>query len=157
MLEPCAVKVASTVLRGVGDSNIAILPDRNTKNNFITAFWKLYEQKRIERISIRELCETAEYNRTTFYVYFHDIHDLFDEAIVTLISPIKDNIGCIQSLKSLIDFNSIENIFVAFFNENNKYIQLILKNNSSILEDKIKEFIIPMIKEKLINQDDSSM
>jgi AcrR family transcriptional regulator len=129
----------------------------NTKNNFITAFWKLYEQKRIEKISIRELCETAGYNRTTFYVHFYDIYDLLDEAIVNLVSPIRDNIGCIQSLKSLIDFNSIENVFVAFFNENNKYIQLILKNHPYILEDKAKEVIIPIIKEKLINQDNSSI
>ncbi|CEN87006.1 TetR/AcrR family transcriptional regulator [Paraclostridium sordellii] len=129
----------------------------NTKNNFITAFWKLYGQKRIEKISIRELCEIAGYNRTTFYVYFHDIYDLLDESILTLISPIRDNIGCIQNLKSLIDFNSIENIFLAFFNENNKYIQLILKNHPHTLEDKLKEVIIPTIKEKLINQDNSSI
>ncbi|QYE96404.1 TetR/AcrR family transcriptional regulator [Paraclostridium sordellii] len=130
---------------------------KNTKNNFIIAFWKLYEEKRIEKISIRELCETAGYNRTTFYVYFHDIYDLLDEAIVTLISPIRNNIGYIQNFKSLIDFNSIENIFLAFFNENNKYIQLILRNHPHTLEDKLKEVIIPTIKEKLINQDNSSV
>ena len=47
MLEPCAVKVASTVLRGVGDSNIAILPD-NTKiltlNSILLAIGLLLHQ-----------------------------------------------------------------------------------------------------------------
>ena len=30
-LEPCAVKVASTVLRGRGDGNVTLLPDGSTR------------------------------------------------------------------------------------------------------------------------------
>ena len=41
---------------------------RDAKAEFLTAFWKLYEKKELEKISIRELCQTAGYNRTTFYV-----------------------------------------------------------------------------------------
>lgn len=123
---------------------------RNAKNDFIIAFWKLYEKKRIEKISIRELSQTTGYNRTTFYVYFHNIYDLLDEAIINLLSPIKENIDCIQNL---IDFSSMEKIFLSFFYENDKCIQLILNNNHHyILEDRAKEIIIPMLKDKLINQ-----
>ena len=60
----------------------------STKGNFITAFWQLYEDKRIEKISIRELCQVAGYNRATFYAHFKDIYDLVDKAIIILVSPI---------------------------------------------------------------------
>lgn len=48
-----------------------------TRNAFIDAFIKLYSQKPIEKISIRELTEVAGYNRTTFYHYFEDIYSLY--------------------------------------------------------------------------------
>ena len=131
---------------------------RNTKNNFFIAFWKLYEKKNIEKISIRELCETAGYNRTTFYVYFHDIYDLLDEAVTNLVSPFRDNINFLQSLQSLVDSNSIEKIFLTFLNKNNKYIQLLINNNHHyILEDKVKEIIISKLKENIINEANSSI
>jgi AcrR family transcriptional regulator len=133
------------------------MENKNTKNDFIIAFWNLYEKKRIEKISIRELCDTAGYNRTTFYSYFSDIYDLLNQAIVNLISPIANNIIHIQDLKSLIDFNSIKNIFLNFFNKNDRYIKIIFKNNHEyILEDKAKEILRPIFKEKLINTTDSS-
>lgn len=131
---------------------------RNTRNDFIIAFWKLYENKRIEKISIRELCETAGYNRTTFYTYFHDIYDLLDESVVDLVSPIKNDINFINNFQNLVTSNSIEKIFLKFFSKNNKYIQLLLNNNHhSILEDKAKEIIVPQLKKMLIDTSNSSI
>ena len=52
-----------------------------TRNDFITAFWQLYQIKTIDKISIRELCELSGYNCSTFYSYFENIYDLLDEAI----------------------------------------------------------------------------
>ena len=129
----------------------------STKGNFITAFWKLYEDKKIEKISIRELCEVAGYNRTTFYDHFHDIYDLVDNAIIILVSPILNNVKSLENLDSLLDFNFIENIFLAFFDKNNKYIQLILKNDPHILEYKAKEIIIPLAKKKILSKHDDDV
>ena len=39
------------------------------KNNLRIAFWSLYAQKPIEKISIKEITELAGYNRGTFYLY----------------------------------------------------------------------------------------
>lgn len=63
---------------------------RDAKAEFLTAFWKLYEKKELEKISIRELCQTAGYNRTTFYVYYDDIYDLLDKAIESIFLPIRE-------------------------------------------------------------------
>ena len=62
-----------------------------TKKNFADAFCILNRQKTIEKISIREICENAGYNRSTFYKYFKDIYDLRDFVEEIIISHVKEN------------------------------------------------------------------
>ncbi|MCM1121860.1 MAG: TetR/AcrR family transcriptional regulator [Eubacterium sp.] len=47
-----------------------------TKNSIINAFIELRAQKEIERITIKELCEKAMINKSTFYSHYTDIYDL---------------------------------------------------------------------------------
>lgn len=49
-----------------------------TRKNLMDAFWKLYQIKSVENISIREITDIAGYNRGTFYLYFKDIYDVLD-------------------------------------------------------------------------------
>ena len=51
-----------------------------TRKDLETAFWKLYAQKSVESISIRELTETAGYNRGTFYLHYQDIYALLESV-----------------------------------------------------------------------------
>lgn len=45
------------------------------RNNFL----ELMKQKPVQRITVRELCEKAEINRSTFYSYYLDIYDLLQK------------------------------------------------------------------------------
>jgi len=49
-----------------------------TRENIKNAFWRLYTAQPIEKITVSEVCETAGYNRSTFYAYFHDMYDVLD-------------------------------------------------------------------------------
>ena len=40
-----------------------------TKQNIIDAFWALYCEKRIEKITVRDITNKAGYNRGTFYEF----------------------------------------------------------------------------------------
>lgn len=51
---------------------------RRTRQNIKEAFWRLYKKDRIEKITIADICSVAGYNRSTFYHYFRDIHDVLD-------------------------------------------------------------------------------
>lgn len=37
------------------------------------------QQKPFNRITVREICETADINRSTFYMHYKDIYELLDE------------------------------------------------------------------------------
>lgn len=50
-----------------------------TKENIIIAFWKIYREKSINKIIIKELMDKAGYHRSVFYTYFKDIYDLLEQ------------------------------------------------------------------------------
>ncbi len=52
---------------------------RLTKQLLKDALTKLLKEKPLEKITIQELCQTAQINRTTFYKYYGNQHDLLKE------------------------------------------------------------------------------
>ena len=52
---------------------------KQTKENLKKAFWTLYTQKGIEKITVKEVVNLAGYNRTTFYLYYQDLYDLLEQ------------------------------------------------------------------------------
>jgi AcrR family transcriptional regulator len=57
--------------------------DRRTKYTLQaiqTTLLELLEKKGLENISVTEICERADVNRGTFYKYYRDINDLYDQT-----------------------------------------------------------------------------
>lgn len=50
-----------------------------TKHGIYNAFIELRSKKSLERISVKELCELANINKSTFYAHYLDIYDLSDK------------------------------------------------------------------------------
>lgn len=61
-----------------------------TDDDLRQAFWRLYRDKGIDKISIRELTEKAGYNRGTFYLHYTDIHDLLQRVEDDLLDQVRD-------------------------------------------------------------------
>lgn len=49
-----------------------------TRSNLIKAFWELYCEKDINKITIKEITDRAGYNRATFYIYFKNAQQVLD-------------------------------------------------------------------------------
>ena len=60
-----------------------------TRKSIVMAFCKLYEQKPIEKISVKDVITLAGYNRSTFYEYFADIYALLKYIEDDVINYIK--------------------------------------------------------------------
>ena len=52
----------------------------NTAVRFDKALLSLLEKKAFEYITIREICEEAGLNRSTFYLHYENTHDLLKES-----------------------------------------------------------------------------
>ena len=61
-----------------------------TKQNLIDAFWSLYCEKRIEKITVKEITQMAGYNRGTFYEYFTDVYDVLDQIELSLVPTLNE-------------------------------------------------------------------
>lgn len=52
-----------------------------TKKAIVEAFWKLLEEKPYNKITVKEIVDSCQVNRNTFYYHFHDIPDLLEQII----------------------------------------------------------------------------
>ena len=53
----------------------------NTASLFDETLITLLEQKDIEYITVKEICEKAGFNRSTFYLHYESIKDLLNETL----------------------------------------------------------------------------
>lgn len=117
----------------------------DTKEEFITAFWKMYEKSPIEKISIGKLCEAAGYNRATFYNHFNNIYDLLDKAIYGILAPAKHML-LTENFYNLLQGNLIFDIIFTCFRQQNKYIALLFKRRDFyVLGEQIKKEVLSHI------------
>lgn len=122
---------------------------RDAKAEFLTAFWKLYEKKEIEKISIRELCQTAGYNRTTFYVYYDDIYDLLDKAIESIFLPIREEIIRRIDFSRALQVSAFGEIFLQALRKEDTHIELLFKRHHYLLlGEKLKKEWMALLREK---------
>ncbi len=49
-----------------------------TAKALMDAFWQLYKERPIEKISVKEICKLAGYNRSTFYEYYSDCYAVLE-------------------------------------------------------------------------------
>lgn len=47
-----------------------------TRRSIINGFLELRARKPLEKIRVRELCEKAQINKSTFYDHYRDVYDL---------------------------------------------------------------------------------
>lgn len=122
---------------------------RDAKAEFLTAFWKLYEKKELEKISIRELCQTAGYNRTTFYVYYDDIYDLLDKAIESIFLPIREEIIRRIDFSRALQVSAFGEIFLQALRKEDTHIELLFKRHHYLLlGEKLKKEWMALLREK---------
>ncbi|MCR5294434.1 MAG: TetR/AcrR family transcriptional regulator [Lachnospiraceae bacterium] len=70
------------------------LREKKTVRNINNAFLELRAKKPLEKITVKELAETAEISKATFYLHYKDVYDLSDrlqhDALHRMISDIDD-------------------------------------------------------------------
>ena len=139
-----------------------------TRGKLINAFWTLYKDKSINKITANTICSLANYERTTFYRYFKDINDILNQLENEIISNIKESIKSSNNKSNNILFDGFKEFdqkygeFIIVFYEkgnttfNDKFKKLIKEDvftyfNFNIKEENKKEFLFEMMFSSLIN------
>lgn len=90
-----------------------------TKKIIKDTFIEMLEKKNIQKIYVRELCETADINRSTFYKYYESQYDLLAEMQNDLLIQIEEKCKNTDNIKGL-------NNILHYLNNNKKCIRLFL-------------------------------
>lgn len=118
-----------------------------TKQDLIDAFWTLYCEKRIEKITVKEIAQKAGYNRSTFYEYFIDVYDVLEQietSIIPNINELPPTAALTGNLGMPLD------TFMDLYEQNAKYYSVLLGDNGdAAFASKLKNSIKPMLQETL--------
>ncbi len=63
-----------------------------SKQKIYKAFMEIREKKELRRITVKEICEKAEINKSTFYEHYDDIFDLSDKIESAAVASVISNI-----------------------------------------------------------------
>ncbi len=97
-----------------------------TKQAIMKCLMDMLKTQSVEKITVKDICETCEINRNTFYYYFSDIYDVLDsvfaEETKTLLE-LEDNITFYETYKKaaaiIIEYRKV---VIHIYNSKNKQI-----------------------------------
>ena len=95
-----------------------------TKRMMKDAFTEMLKETDIYHISVRELCQRADVNRTTFYKYYANQFDLLDDMEKDLLNMIEKTIEEDEEKNG----GTIEKLLV-FFERERAFIRLLINSN----------------------------
>lgn len=109
---------------------------RDTDENIIRAAYSIMvaENKPVSKITVREICEMADINRSTFYAHYLDVYDLFDRVERQVAKMCTDSIseqlrngGSMKTLLEIV-FTFVEaykEFYGIYFKEINRMVHMI--------------------------------
>lgn len=98
-----------------------------TKKLLENALIKLLKKKSLYNISVRELCDEASINRSTFYKHFSSQFELFNYMEDSLLKGIDSIFGQTNNDEDILEAKLIK--ILKYLKENKEFSKLLLTNN----------------------------
>lgn len=118
-----------------------------TKQKLVDAFWKLYCQKRIEKITIKAITDEAGFYRSTFYEYFSDVYEVLEEIENHLIGEYRETIRRVYQSD---DLASAQKVGMSYCVKHADYLAVLLGPNGdpkfyNAVKDLLKEALYEIL------------
>lgn len=99
-----------------------------TKNHFKLALVELIKQHGFHAITVKDIVNQADYNRSTFYLYYQDKYQLAEELLESMFDGLEKSVGIaytpgqkiVTTKLNMFSFNIISYIY-----ENRQFFELI--------------------------------
>lgn len=118
-----------------------------TRHSICNAFIELRSRKPLERITVKELCESARINKSTFYAHYMDIYDLSEQVEQDIISNVILNLNNIEdAINNPVVF--VHNLSLEYTAQNS----LITIIFSGSRRDQLPQKILATIKEQVFSK-----
>lgn len=131
---------------------------KRTKKALRDCLFRLLDEKTADEITVKELTEAADINRSTFYFYYKDINDMIIQIQDEIYSVFeRDVIRTEAKFNTLNDFVQYLTRFLVFCKEHNKICRFVINNDpNNNLTKRIKQSLVECIPDshKFFPQDD---
>ncbi|MGC6177345.1 TetR/AcrR family transcriptional regulator [Lacrimispora sp. 38-1] len=106
-----------------------------TRKNLADAFWQIYCEKRIEKITVKDITTKAGYNRSTFYEYFTDVYDVLEQIESSVLPDIEKHKKFLLNKDMQFPLKHL----VEVYSKNKQYLVVLLgKNGDPAFQEKMK-------------------
>lgn len=118
-----------------------------TKKAIINAFLSLRAEKPLEKITIKELCQMAVINKSTFYSHYSDIYELSDSLETEVVQSVIQSMEHPEYiLERPGEFTA--QLFLGYLSQDHLIQILFSDNRSSRLVSKIEQSVKALVFEK---------
>ena len=118
-----------------------------TKENLTQAFWSLYQLKKIEQITIKEITDKAGYHRSTFYEYFVDIYDVLNQLEEALLDYLKEQV--LSSLENGLNDDITQKLANVYETKGDYFGTLLGEDGDPYFAQKMKAIMRPALSNAL--------
>ena len=115
-----------------------------TQADLVAAFWVHYKEKPINKITVKEVTDTAGYYRSTLYYYFEDVYAILEYIEDSVIADWEASITAV--LKNGLEILMQNNVQVLieqikpFYIKNAEYISVLLgPNGDPLFQQRVKD------------------
>ncbi len=114
-----------------------------TKKLIHDAFLELLEKLPLEKISVTDICKSADVNRSTFYAYYNDVSELLREIETDVLNQIPISVDLPVIYSDNDEFlNLLEKFFVYVIDNERLFKILIVKSDNSNFNQRLIKLII---------------
>ena len=122
------------------------LVTEQTRANLRQAFWELYSEKPVEKISVREITDRAGYNRATFYLYYHDVYELLEEIESMVLGNIERLVNERLLKGEKLEFSQHMSLILRLAQRSRDYTRVLLgPHGDPAFSGRLKEIISPLV------------
>lgn len=120
---------------------------KRTKRILRECLFRLLEEKSIDEITVKELTEAADVNRSTFYFYYSDINDMMMQIQNEIFEVFEKTVIAPQAqFITVEDFIDYILRFLLFCKEYEKICKFVISNDpNNFLSNKIKQSLLKHI------------
>ena len=117
-----------------------------TRANLRQAFWELYAERPVEKISVREITDRAGYNRATFYLYYHDVYELLAEIEDQVLGVIERLVNERLLKGDRLDFSQHMGLILRLAQRSRDYTRVLLgPHGDPAFTQRLKGILSPLI------------
>lgn len=128
-----------------------------TRQAIMYSMLKLLQEKSIDKITVKDICEMCEINRNTFYYYYSDIYQVLEELLRTeteksLKEKQKNHSfyeDCLKKYHLILEYKK-----AVYHLYNSKNRDLILKYLYDITENYMEKYVLKEVEGKKLSAED---